>query len=85
MRKLAFVFVAALAVAVPRIANAQGFSVDVGHDGYRDRGEYSEYRDVPVEYREHDRGWHRDWDRRDSRNRERVTIIKRRHRDDWDD
>jgi len=87
MRKLAFVVVAALALAAPTMASAQGFgfSVGAGDDGYRERGEYREYRSGPVEYREHDRGWHRGWDRRDYRNRDHVTIIKRRHRDDWDD
>ena len=88
MRKSAFVVVAALALTGPTIASAQGFGFSVGadDDGYHDRGEYREYRNGPIEYREHDRGRHRGWDRHDYRHREGVTVIKRRHRDkDWDD
>ena len=87
MRKLACGLVAALAVALPTVAGAQGFNFQFDDDnGYHDRGEYREYRDGPIEYREHDRGRHRGSDRHDYRHREGVTVIKRRHRDhDWDD
>lgn len=83
MRKLAFVFVAALAVAAPTVASAQGFSVHVGDDGYRNRGDYREYRGG-HEYRDHDRGRHRGWDHRYEHRRGERVIIKR-PRDDWDD
>jgi hypothetical protein len=88
MRKPAFALVAALAVGAPTAASAQGFGFYIGGDeGYRG-GEYREYRSGPVEYREHDRGWHRgwdrDWDRRHYRRGERV-IIRRHYHGDWND
>lgn len=82
MRKLAFVFATALAVAAPTIASAQGFSVHVGDDGYRGGGDYRGFR---GEYQDHDRGWHRGWDHHHYRHGERVTIIKRHRHHDWDD
>lgn len=78
MRKLAFTFVAALALAAPTVASAEGFSVRIGDDGY-----YGPryYRDYDRGYRHHDHGWHRGWYKR--HDGERVII--RRHRHDWDD
>lgn len=81
MRKLAFVFVAALAVAAPAVASAQGVSIRVGDDGYRGRGDHREYRGG---YRHHDHGWHRGWDRHHYRHGDRVIIKRHRHHD-WDD
>lgn len=79
MRKLAFAFVAALALAAPTVASAQVFSVRIGDDGYgygpRYYGDYDR-----GYYRHHDRGWHRGWYYRHG---ERVFI--RRHHHDWDD
>ena len=84
MKKLVFVLAATLAVAAPTLVRAQGFSIDLGDDGYRDRGDYREYRGVRTEYRDHDRGRHRGWDHRyDHRRGDRVII--KRHRHDWDD
>ncbi len=84
MRKLTYALaaVATLALAAPSIANAQDVRVRIGGDRdrevIRDRGEY---RGVRAEFRgDRDRGWRRDGWRRD---RDRVVIIKRRHRD-WD-
>ncbi len=84
MKKFAFVCAAVLAVAAPSVVSAQGFSVHVGDDGYRDRGDYRgdyrEYRGARAEYRLHDRGWHRGWEHRG----DHVTVI-RRHRHEWED
>jgi hypothetical protein len=84
MRKLAFVFVAAFVLAVPAVATAQGFSVDVGDDGYRGRGDHREFRGGD-EYRDHDRGRHHDWDRHHYRHGDRVIIKRHRDHRDWDD
>ena len=73
MRKLAFTFVAALALAAPTIASAQGISLRIGDDGYGYGPRH--YRDYDRGYyRHHDRGWHRGWYYRHG---ERVFI--RRH------
>ena len=90
MKKLAYVFaaLATIAVAAPTIASAEEFGIRVGgdRDGYRDRGELSGDRDfrgarAEYGYGEHDRGLHRGWYHHD---RDRVVVIKRRHRH-WDD
>jgi hypothetical protein len=82
---LALATLATIAVAAPTIASAEEFGVRIGgdRDMYRDRGEYrerGEFRGARAEYRDHDRGWHRGWDRDRS---DRVVVIKKRHRD-WD-
>jgi len=87
MRKLTYALAAvgALAVAASGIANAQDVRVRIGGDREmtRDRGEFRgdrEYRGVRAEVRgDRDRGWNRGW----RRDRDRVVVIKRRHRD-WD-
>jgi hypothetical protein len=83
MRRLSFALaaLATIAVAAPTIASAEdfGIGVRVGGDHSRDRGEYrerGEFRGARAEYRDHDRGWHRGWDR-DRGNR--SVIIKRHH------
>jgi hypothetical protein len=83
MRKLslALAALATIAVAAPTIASAEDFGVGVrvGGDHNRDRGEFREHREfrgARAEYRDHDRGMHRGWDRdRGSR----TVIIKRHH------
>jgi hypothetical protein len=87
MRKLtlALAALATIAVAAPTIATAEDFGVGVrvGGDQFRDRGEFrgrEEFRGARAEFRDHDRGWHRGWDRDRS---DRTVIIKRRHHD-WD-
>jgi len=86
MRKLslALAALAAIAVAAPTIASAEDFGVRVGGDHHRDRGEFrghEEFRGARAEFRDHDRGWHRGWDRDRG---ERTVIIKRRHHHEWD-
>jgi len=85
---LACAALATMALSVPSVANAQGFSVHVGgdRDVYRDRGEYRttrEFRGARAEYGydRHDRGLHRGWYKDRG---ERTVIIKKRHRH-WDD
>jgi hypothetical protein len=68
MRKLslALATLATIAVAAPTVATANDFGVRVGGDHYRDRGEFrhrDEFRGPRVEFREHDRGFHRGFDR----------------------
>jgi hypothetical protein len=79
MRKLslALAALAAIAVAAPTIASAEGIGVRVGGDHHRDRGEFREHREfrgARAEYRDHDRGMHRD-------RGNRMVIIKRHHHD----
>jgi len=82
MKKLSCVLaaLAALAVAAPTVASAQGFSVRVGSDRdyYRDR----DYRAPRAEFYARDRGLHRGWYKHDDGER---TVIIKRHRHDWDD
>jgi hypothetical protein len=85
MRKLSFALaaLATIAVAAPTIATAEDFGVGVRVGGDRDRGEFRDrdnFRGARAEFREHDRGWHRGWDRDRG---DRTIVIKRRHRD-WD-
>jgi hypothetical protein len=80
MKKLscALAALAALAVAAPTVASAEGFSVRIGgdRDYYRD-----EYRGPRAEFYGHDRGWHRGWYDRDAGR----TVVIRRHHHYWDD
>ena len=85
MRKLSFALaaLATIAVAAPTVASAEDFGVGVRVGGDRDRGEFrerEEFRGARAEFRDHDRGWHRGWDRDRG---ERTVIIKRRHHN-WD-
>ena len=68
MRKLSFALaaLAIIAVAAPTVASAEDFGVGVRVGGDRDRGEF----------RDHDRGGHRGWDRDRG---DRTVIIKRHH------
>jgi hypothetical protein len=79
MKKLscALAALAAIAVAAPTVASAEGFSVRVGSDRDHDR-DYD--RGPRAEFYEHDRGWHHGWSDRD---RDRTVIIKHHHH--WDD
>jgi hypothetical protein len=75
MRKfsLALATLATIAVAAPTIASAEEFGIGVRGDHFRDRGEFrhrDEFRGVD---RDHDRGFHRGFDR------DRDDF--RRHRD----
>jgi hypothetical protein len=91
MRKLslALAALATIAVAAPTIASAEEFGVGVRVGGDRDRGEFrdrDDFRGARAEFRDHDRGFHRGWDRDRSWDRDRgdrTVIIKRGHRD-WD-
>jgi len=81
MRKLslALAALATIAVAAPTIASAEGVGIGVRVGGYhhRDRGEFREHREfrgARAEYRDHDRGMHRD-------HGNRTVIIKRHHHD----
>ena len=87
MRKLSFALaaLATIAVAAPTLASAEDFGVGVrvGGDRFRDRGEFrdrDDFRGALAEFRDHDRGLHRGWDRDRG---ERTVIIKRRHHN-WD-
>ena len=85
MRKLSFALaaLATIAVAAPTVASAEDFGVGVRVGGDRDRGEFRErreFRGARAEFRDHDRGWHRGWDRDRG---DRTVIIKRRHHN-WD-
>jgi hypothetical protein len=80
MKKVSCVLaaLATIAVAVPAVANAEGFSFRVGGDRdyyYRDR----DYRAPRVEFYGRDRGWHRGGYDHDG---DRV-IIRRHHY--WDE
>jgi hypothetical protein len=68
-----------IAVAMPTVASAGEFGVQVGGDRgyYRDR---DDYRGPRAEFYQHDRGLHRGWYDRDA---DRTVIIKRHHH--WDD
>jgi hypothetical protein len=82
MRKLslALAALATIAVAAPTIASAEESGVRIGGHS-RDRGEFrdhKEFRGARAEYRDHDRGWHRGWDRDHGH---RMVIIKRHHHD----
>ena len=81
MRKLSFALaaLATIAVAAPTVASAEDFGVGVRVGGDRDRGEFRErreFRGARAEFRDHDRGWHRGWDRDRG---DRTVIIKRHH------
>ena len=83
MRKLSFALaaLATIAVAAPIVASAEDFGVGVRVGGDRDRGGFrgrEEFRGARAEFRDHDRGWHRGWDRDRG---DRTVIIKRRHHD----
>lgn len=71
--------VAALSIAAPTIASAQGVGVYVGsgHGYYGDR-----YDGPRIVYRDHDRGWHRGWYQHRNYYRDRGVVIRGR---DWDD
>ncbi|WP_298363259.1 hypothetical protein [uncultured Bradyrhizobium sp.] len=71
--------VAALSIAAPTIASAQGVGVYVGsgHGYYGDR-----YDGPRIVYRDHDRGWHRGWYHHRDYYRDRGVVIRGR---DWDD
>ena len=86
MRKLslALAALATIAVAAPTIASAEEFGVGVRIGGDRDRVGFrdrDDFRGARAEFREHDRGFHRGWDR--DRGDWTVIIKQRRHRD-WD-
>jgi hypothetical protein len=81
MKKLSYVLaaLATIAVAAPTIASATEFGVRIGgdRDCYGDRC----YGGPRVEFRDHDRGWHRGWYHHDYYGDRGVVI---RHYD-WDD
>ncbi|WP_128971204.1 hypothetical protein [Bradyrhizobium tropiciagri] len=80
MTKLTYALAAAaaLSIAAPTIASAQGVGVYIGSSpgyyGYRDDG--------PRVYREYDRGWHHGWYHHRDYYRDRGVVIRGR---DWDD
>ena len=78
MKKISCVLaaLAAIAVAAPTVASAQGLSFRVGPDRDYYRDDY--YRGPHVEFYGHDRGWHRGWYHDGDR-----VIIRRHHY--WDD
>jgi hypothetical protein len=82
MRKLSFLLaaLATIAVAAPTIASAEDFGVGVRVGGDRGRGfrDRDDVRGARAEFRDHDRGWHRGWDRDRG---DRTIIVKRRHHD----
>jgi hypothetical protein len=90
MRKLglALAALATIAVAAPTIASAEDFGVGVRIGGDRDRVGFrdrDDFRGARAEFRDHDRGLHRGWDRRWDRDRgDRTVIIKQRRHRDWD-
>src|SRR3954465_13391429 len=68
MRKLslALAALATMAVAAPTIASAEDFGVGVRIGGDRDRVGFrdrDDFRGARAEFRDHDRGFHRGWDR----------------------
>ena len=85
MKKLTYVLaaLASIAIAVPTIASAEGFGVNVSGDrehGDRDRGEMRRGHDrasMHVEMRGGDRDHGRNW--RHSRAEQVVVIKHRRH------
>ncbi|WP_420971501.1 hypothetical protein [Bradyrhizobium sp. B120] len=81
MTKLTYALaaVAALSIAAPTIASAQGVGVyfGSGHGYYGDR-----YDGPRIVYRDHDRGWHRGWYHHRDYYRDRGVVIRGR---DWDD
>ncbi|MBR0895179.1 hypothetical protein JQ616_09500 [Bradyrhizobium tropiciagri] len=81
MTKLTYALaaVAALSIAAPTIASAQGVGVYIGGD----RGYYGDRYDGRRVYREYDRGWHHGWyNHHRDYYRDRGVVI-RGH--DWDD
>jgi hypothetical protein len=88
MRKLslALAALATIAVAAPTVASAEDFGVGVRIGGDRDRGGFrdrDDFRGARAEFRDrdHDRGFHRGWDRDRG---DRTVIIKQRRHRDWD-
>ena len=78
MRKFVLATVAAMAMAAPTIASAQGFSVRIGGD----RGYCDGYACGPrAGFYEHDRGWHRGWYHHDY-DGDRGVVIHRYHYED---
>jgi hypothetical protein len=81
MKKFAYAIaaLATLAVGVPTIASATEFGVRIGgdRDYYGDRY----YSGPRVEFRDHDRGWHRGWYHR-GYDGDRGVVIRRY---DWND
>jgi hypothetical protein len=86
MRKLSLVLaaLATIAIAAPTVASAEDFGVGVRIGGDRDRGGFrdrDDFRGARAEFRDHDRGFHRGWDRDRG---DRTVIIKQRRHRDWD-
>ena len=84
MKKLALVIagVATMAIAAPKIASAEQFSVRIGgdRDMHRDYRDSRQFRGARAEFYGHDRGLHRGW----YNHRRDRTVIINRHRH-WDD
>ncbi|NEV00689.1 hypothetical protein [Bradyrhizobium uaiense] len=81
MTKLTYALaaVAALSIAAPTIASAQGVGVYIGGD----RDYYGHRYDGPRVYRDYDRGWHHGWyNHHRDYYRDRGFVV-RGH--DWDD